>query len=110
LRLDRLAVQGGWCVKVNRIFRRRLVAVPFLADDMQQDGTLQFADHLQVLAEHRDVVPIDRSEVPKAQVLEQHAPVQTGFDALLQLRQKPLGRIAQQGHSIQNPSDFVLQP
>jgi hypothetical protein len=37
--------------------------VPFLGDDVQEGRTLEVLDHVQVLAQQRDVVPVDRPEV-----------------------------------------------
>ena len=70
-------------VEVTGIFGRRLEAVPLLGDHVQQDGSVQILDHLQVLAQQADVVPVDRPEVAEAQVLEQHAAVQPGLDPFL---------------------------
>ena len=53
---------------------------------------------------------IDRSDVAETEVFKQHATVQSSFNALLDLREKPLGRIAQYRHSVQDFHQFGFQP
>ena len=58
----------------------------------------------------RNVVAVDRAHVAEAELLEQHAAVQAGLDRLLDLRQEPLDRIAQQRHLVEHLEHFALQP
>ena len=99
----------GRRVKIDRVGRRRMVSMAFLGHHVQQHGSVQVLDHVQVLSEDGDVVAIDRPDVTETKILEQHASVQTGFHAFFQLRQKPFRRIAQQRNFVQHANHFGLQ-
>ena len=62
-------------------------------------ASLTICRYLQSTA---DVVAVDRADVAEAQLLEQHAAVQAGLDRFLELAEKPLDRIAQQRHLVQD--------
>ena len=59
-------------------------------------------DHLAgTCAAGRQVVAVDRADVAEAELLEEHAAVQAGLDAVLELRQEPLDRVADQRHLVE---------
>src|SRR5262249_3682372 len=95
-----LLSEGGRRVEKDRILGGWLEPMAFFGDDVEQDRPLQVLHHLQVLAEERNVVAVDRTQVAEAQFLEHHAAVQPRFDALFELRQEPLDRIAEEWHTL----------
>ena len=104
-----LAGEGGRRVKVNRIFGGRLETVSFFGHDVQQHRARHVLDHGQILAQLLDVVAVDRADVAEVELLEQHAAVQAGFDRFLDLGQESLGRIAEQGHLVEDFEYFTFQ-
>src|SRR6476620_11346430 len=94
----------------DRIFSGGFKAMTFLCDHMQQRRPFQVLHHLQVFAEQADVMAIDRAEIAHPELLEQHPAMQACFDAFLELREKALDGITQEGHALQNADDLVLEP
>ena len=54
----------------NRVRGGRLIAVPFLRDHMQQDRPLEILHHLQVFAEHDQIVPIADSALLSSKIVK----------------------------------------
>ena len=75
--LIRLPLERRRRVEEHRIVGRRLEAVSLFGHDVQQHRPFDVLDHSQILAQQADVVAVDRTEVAEAEILEQHAAVQT---------------------------------
>ena len=101
--------ERGRRVEIHRVLRRRLIAVALFRHDVQEDGRFEVLDHLQVLAQYADVVPIHGANVSEPQLLEDHSPVQPGLDGLFQLCQETLHRIAEQRHLVEHTDHLFLQ-
>ena len=95
-------------MKVNWVLGRRLEAMTFLRDDMQQNRSVDFADHFQVLFHDANVVPVDRPKVLEAELLKHHAAVKAGFDAFFNLKQQTFGRVTQNWNLAQRFHDFIF--
>ena len=103
------AGEGARRVKVHRVVGGRLKAVTLFGHHVQQHRAGHILDHRQVLAQLRNAVAVDRADVAEAELLEEHAAVQAGLDRFLDLRQEPLGRVAQQRHLVEHLEHFALQ-
>ena len=84
-------------VELDRVFHGRLEAVPLVGQDVQQDRPVERLDALEVDAQRLQVVPVDRPQVDKPQLLEEHSVVQRGLDRVFELLKPALGVFADQG-------------
>ncbi len=87
----------------------RRETVPFFGDHMQQDRAVGRLGHAQVFSQQADVVAVDRAEVAKAEVFEEHAAVDARFGGFFQLGQEPLDRVAQQRHLAEHADHLFLE-
>ena len=81
-------------MKVNRIFGSGFEPVPLLRDHVQQNRTVDFTDHFQILFDNSDVMPVNRTEIFKSKLFEHHAAMQASLDAFFYLEQQPFRWIA----------------
>ena len=95
-------------VEGNRVLRRRVVAVAFFRDHMQQHGADDLLGHVEIALQLPDVVPIDRTVVMETELLEKHAADEPSFNSILHLVQEPLDRIADDRHADEHLLHFGL--
>ena len=103
----RLLKRGGG-VELDRVFHRRLEAVPLVGQDVEQDRPIHRLDPLEVAAQGLEVVAVDRPQVDEPQLLEEHPVVQRGLDRVLELLEPALGVLADQGNIGQERFDPLV--
>ena len=100
-------------VRARRMVSRRIqlgvaVPVPLFGKDVQKNRLAELPDHRQIPAQERNVVSVNRPDIPKPELFKKHSPGNPCFNAVFQAGNEISGTGPDRRNSVDRAADSIL--